>query len=68
MTSAAEEPEFEYEEPPRRKNQARKDAPLEVMMKAVEAYNTARKNKLKAAQVHSRKATHYEVIRSWKKS
>ena len=25
------------------------------------------KNKLKAVQIHSRKATHYEVIKRWKK-
>ena len=41
-----------------RKKQAVEEVPLEMMMKAVEAYNTARKNKLKAAQVYSREATH----------
>ena len=58
LTSAAEEPDFEFEEPPTKK-QAGEKITLEVMTKAVEAYNTARKSKLKAAQVHSRKATHY---------
>ena len=36
------------------------------MTKAVKTYNSARKNKLKAAQNCSRKATHYEVIKRWK--
>ena len=36
------------------------------MTKAVEAYNTARKNKFKVAKVHSRKAAHYEVAKLWK--
>ena len=40
---------------------------LEVMTEAVEAYNTARKNKLKVAQNHYRKTTHYEVIKRWNK-
>lgn len=66
LTSAAEDPQFEYDEPPRKK-QTGEEVPLEVMTKAVEAYDTARKNKLKAAQVHCRKATHYEVIKRWKK-
>ena len=38
-----------------------------MIKKAVEAYNTVRKNKLKTAQVHSLKATHYKVIKNWKK-
>ena len=38
-----------------------------MMTKEVEAYNTARKNKLKAAQVYFWKATYYEVIKLWKK-
>ena len=46
-----------------RKKQAVEEVPLEMMMKAVEAYNTARKNKLKARQVYSRKAIDYEIIK-----
>ena len=34
---------------------------LEVISKAIGTYNSAKKNKLKAAQIHSRKVTHYEV-------
>ena len=48
---------------PPRKKQAGEEVPLEMMMKAVKAYNTARRNKRKVEQVHSRKATHYEVIK-----
>ena len=47
---------------PPRKKQAGEEVPLEMMMKAVKVYNTARRNKRKVEQVHSRKATHYEVI------
>ena len=43
LTSAAEEPDFEFEEPPTKK-QAGEEFSLEVMTKAVEAYNTAKKN------------------------
>ena len=55
-----------YEEPSRKKELKKKtgeEVLLEVMTKALEVYNTARKNKLKAAQVHCKKATHYEVIK-----
>ena len=37
------------------------------MTKAIEAYNTARKNELKAAEFHAKKATHYKVIKHQKK-
>ena len=66
LKSAAEEPEFEYKEAPRKK-QAGEEFPLEVMTKAVDAYNAARKNNVKAVQVHSRIATHYKDIKRWKK-
>ena len=49
-----------------RKKQAVEEVPLEMMMKAVEAYNTARKNKLKAAHFYSRKVTRYKFIKQWK--
>ena len=42
LTSTAEEPEFEYEESPR-KEQARGEILLEMMTKAVEVYDTTSK-------------------------
>ena len=47
LRNYAEEPEIKYEEPPRRKEES-EVVPLEIMTKAVEAYNTSGKNKLKA--------------------
>ena len=63
LTDAAEELVIDYEES-RRKKQAKEEIPLEVMTKAVEVYNTVRKTKLKAIQIHSRKAAHYKVNKS----
>ena len=42
LTSAAEELEFEYFEPPR-KRQVGEKVSLEVMKKAIEAFNTTKK-------------------------
>lgn len=58
--------DWEYEEPPRKKCTEDDQVPIEIMRKAVEAYNKAKKNKLKAAQHHSRKATNYSIIQRWK--
>ena len=47
LISAAEEPEFEYEESKRKekKRQAGEEDQLELMKKSVETFNTAKKKK-----------------------
>ena len=58
-----EDPDFQYTEPSAA-TQAEL-VPMETMRKAVEAFHEAKKNKLKAAQKHSKQATHATKIKRW---
>lgn len=58
-----EDPDFQYTEPSAATQGEL--VPMETMRKAVEAFHEAKKNKLKAAQKHSKQATHATKIKRW---
>lgn len=57
--------DFEVMQPSAKKSKCDEKLSLEIMEMSV--YKKAEKNKLKAAQHYSRKATHYVIIERWKK-